>query len=281
MRDKLPSWVPDWSQEFVPRCFTTWKDRKFAAGGRKYETLGITSPFDGTVAISGLPLDTVKFASSRLNAGNTEERGANIEELWINLQLWWLLTCETRSGSDPSDLEGLGDLLIAFERTISYSVDTGSLDNSTFFSVLLDSFDGIGILNATGSSENHATVSLNDLQELLPRPTTFCYLVEILEEQRLRLQSTSFFVTEKDHIGLCCGCPEPAETVVVFFGAKMPFIIRPEKTQPEFGQQDECVRLNGESYGYGIMAGEALSGPKTRRAKKGFRKKYRRIYLVR
>jgi hypothetical protein len=80
----------------------------------------------------------------------------------------------------------------------------------------------------------------------------------IFQEQLIKVcHGRCFFVTEKGHMGL--GPPEvqKGDLVAVLLGGSVPFILR--------GEEQGCFTLLGESYVYGLMKGEALTDPETKR----------------
>ena len=291
MLDKLPSWVPDWSQRVVPECFTSWKNKPFSAGGeaclkvdmtsldednvtsggRKLERsphrrirgqirksnittacVDISIPFDRTILISGAEVDTVRSSLAPINPSDINVKWPKPEALWRSLQTWWLLACKNKAISDPSSRIGLGALLHAFEyrNLLPFRRPferAGFIHNNigTFF-------EELGIFHNPSSSEDQQVYSLQQTEERLSRRSLFL-LLGTLEYYLPRFQGAEFFVTENGRVGFCCGSPKPGDKVAIFFGAKMPFVVRSET-----GEGKECIKLIGESYVSGIMQGEVL-----------------------
>jgi hypothetical protein len=291
MLDKLPSWVPDWSQRVVPECFTSWKNKPFSAGGeaclkvdmtsldednvtsggRKLERsphrrirgqirksnittacVDISIPFDRTILISGAEVDTVRSSLVPIKPSDINVKWPEPEALWRSLQTWWLLACKNKAISDHSSGTAVGALLYAFETAIYYHFVDHSKGPVLFTTHIGTFFEELGIFHNPSSSEDQQVHSLQQTEERLSIASMFL-LLGTLEYYLPRFQGAEFFVTENGRVGFCCGSPKPGDKVAIFFGAKMPFVVRSETREGK-----ECIRLIGESYVSGIMQGEVL-----------------------
>ncbi|KAN0089042.1 Heterokaryon incompatibility protein (HET) domain containing protein [Hyaloscypha variabilis] len=291
MLDKLPSWVPDWSQRVVPECFTSWKNKPFSAGGdaclkvdmTSLDTDNITSgrtkpaksphrrirgqirqantrtacvdisvPFDRSILISGAEVDTVRLSLPPINSNDIKMKWPEQEALWSSLQTWWLLACKNRAISDPSSRRGLGALLYAFETAIYYHFVDHSRGPVLFTTHIGAIFEKLGIFHTSSSSEDQQVYSLQQTEGKLSIRLYFL-LLGTLEGLLTQLRGAEFLVTDNGRVGFCCGSPRPGDKVAIFFGAKMPFVVRSETRQGK-----ECIKLIGESYISGIMQGEVV-----------------------
>jgi hypothetical protein len=212
----------------------------------------ISIPFDRTILISGAEVDTIRSSLAPINPSDFNIEWPKPEALWRSLQTWWLLACRSRAISDPSSRIGLGALLNAFESAICYHFVNHSIGPVVLTTHISTFFEELGIFHNPNSSEDQQVYSLQQTEGRLSR-RSFFLLVGTLEYYLPRFQGAEFFVTENGRVGFCCGSPKPGDKVAIFFGAKMPFVVRSETREGK-----ECIKLIGESYVSGIMQGEVL-----------------------
>ena len=105
-------------------------------------------------------------------------------------------------------------------------------------------YEGQG--NSTNTSDQSERYTQDQLVVKLDKPYKFGIVSDGIAYSRL------FFISWTGFMGLAPKGTLPNDTIVLFFGARVPFVIRASK--------DGGCNLIGECYVYGIMFGEAMEG---------------------
>ncbi|KAF4626151.1 hypothetical protein G7Y89_g12010 [Cudoniella acicularis] len=238
----LPSWVPDWSEEykFTTLRFASFRQEAFelfnASGSVPMNRVSVAP---GQLALDGLDFDEVeKFGSQR--------RVANMEENDIYGK-WRLLANVDKSPEHP--YVGGKTTIDAYWRTLCYnmSVNEGK-EATTEDRMLHDEWWWGAILSES-------------------RPSHWVYK----QKQRENIKGVSrmsniiasctagrrFFITKKGYFGIGPAGIVVGDRVCILFGGKTPFILRKTLKQSEMNS-DMDFEYVGDTYIHGLMGGEAV-----------------------
>jgi hypothetical protein len=223
--DGLPSWVPRWDQlHAVPSTFSTGNAACMSWPCFRRETM----PAGSILHVKGLAVDTVKIAYEYTELSAVRLR--TLVELRRLLRLVVDLLCDndnvrsalnrTLIGRDSQDLSEPPNMSLPTEKDQREALDTLLSDD----------------------------VSDADCEDIL---TVRHYLRQVIPYCRHR----ALFVTNTDQIGLGPWALKPDDQIVVFFGARTPYALRPVSEPPMH------ARLLGQCQLESLMSGEAFLGP--------------------
>lgn len=244
---KLPSWVPDLntSKAGLIRKYTFMSDKPFCAGGNPLPDQKVSdedqfsSP--STLLLRGVIVDTI------LTTGPTWTADADGSYFGNNLQSFKNVLTSLYDFSKLSQNEFSRDLSPdSLVRTIAHRRDT----DAGLRTAILDheSVDSSGRRRRATPERMYAAVK--DLAQGIPQVHGW-ELQDFLNHAQI-LQCYAPFFGQRGFIGL--GPPEmkQGDVVCVFYGASVPFVLRPT------GVERGPYRLVGEAYCDTIMDGEAL-----------------------
>lgn len=231
--EDLPSWAPDWSAP-NRKPWSTWKDdRMFNACG---DTIVSTSMMVSTqlkeLRIHGIFVDVIK------EVGQT-----------------WSLEID-----DPFDYQAARKFLVDIEDYLRQSnmYDLRQKEEAKWRLPVGD-IEHMGItsqLQRAGEESAATKIGYVVMRLAVEDPTTgeiqrnlqayAHYLI-----QMTRMHDSRPFISEHGYVGLCPIEARPGDSVTIFLGVRVPYIIRNT-------QGDSFWTLVGESHVYGIMDGEYM-----------------------
>ncbi|OIW24463.1 HET-domain-containing protein [Coniochaeta ligniaria NRRL 30616] len=238
----LPSWVPDLrtARKGLIRQYTLLSSAPFRAGGSSPSPIPhnpISSSSPTTLLLRGVQVDTI------LATGPTWSDSPSGSYLGNNLQPLKDVLTKLYDFSQISQKESDPVLKIAHRRDGTAPVRTAILDHE---SVPAASPSGPR-RRATPARMCAAITDLVHGGARIPGKELWDFLI-----QAQILQSYAPFLGRRGFIGLGPAEMEGGDVVVVFYGCRVPFVLRPD------GQRQGEWRVLGEAYCDGVMDGEAL-----------------------
>ncbi|KAH7079453.1 heterokaryon incompatibility protein-domain-containing protein [Paraphoma chrysanthemicola] len=237
----LPSWVPDWSAD-LRKPWSTWhvNQRLFNASGLAADVFSIPlitnndDRFDPHFKPTGTFVDTIKtvghsFPLSLDDELNWTELGPYFDDIKSFLSQSSRYTPEQRAEAEwriP-----IGDLDIA-EATSQVTRTRPKSDMKL----------GYAVANAMATG-NDALVEEKAKTHFLPFGRFRCQLG--------RMYDSRSFISESGYVGLCPLESQTGDTIAIFVGARVPYVIR------QAGEPGTWT-LVGEAHVYGIMDGEFM-----------------------
>lgn len=229
---ELPSWVVDWSAEFGRTSLRLSKISN--ACGDTTPSINFESSRFGlpTAAIvTGIQIDRIAgvgptWKECRSKMGRRQKHSQAISRLWCQMFKATAISSDILSRGKASDIDE------SIFRCSKYDYD----DEGAMFGLTSDElFEGYKELMKITSGFHH-----DQRQNII----SFSYVVKRNSEAR------RCFVTENGYVGLGLESIEEGDLVVIFYGARIPFVIR-ERADMDF-------TLVGGAYIDGIMSGEAI-----------------------
>lgn len=234
---ELPSWVVDWSAEFGRS--SSRLARMFTACGDTTPSIRFKLSASGlpvTVLVEGILVDRITrvgptWKECRTKVANRQRHSQAISRLWI--QMFKQIASFTQT---PRKEDGLDEAIF---RCSKYDYD----DEGAMFGLTPDD------LFVSGYTE------LMKIKSGFHRDTSkaiisYAYVVKRNSETR------RCFVSESGYLGVGQESVEEGDQIVIFFGARIPFVIRE--------RSDGKHSIIGGAYVDGIMNGELLQGKEQR-----------------
>jgi len=237
------SWIPNWTGREPFRTISTWRGAEgpFCAGGNPQANVHLPTLKAENLQISGFEIDTI----IELCPATTNEQDiisvVNIIHASIEKFKWY-----------PTG-ESLGDLKLKVP--IGNAIAPCSDDTETL------NIEGTQPKEADNDfdwkKEFHAINSVEEMVNFLQksqdtREKGWKYWITAVAFSK-RLSNGRFCVTERGYLGFAPQTAELGDSICVFHGGIVPFVLRWIPTA------DMAYRLVGECYVHGIMYGEALS----------------------
>ncbi|KAH7413818.1 heterokaryon incompatibility protein-domain-containing protein [Phaeosphaeria sp. MPI-PUGE-AT-0046c] len=241
----LPSWAPDWSVD-LRKPWSTWHvhERLFSASGHNTVSRDGTtkakmladkddSP-DTQLTLHGVLIDTIK------QAGHTFQLGIDDNLEWNDLKPFF---------DDISEYLSQSELYTTIQKEeAEWRIPIGDTEvaktNSQITRASSQSHMKAGYHVARAMSRNELQEDEDVKHNFLPFACFRCQLG--------RMYDSRPFISEQGYVGLCPLETRPGDSIAIFRGARVPYIIR--KVEGE-----ACWMLVGESHVYGAMDGEIMA----------------------
>jgi hypothetical protein len=234
-RRNLPSWVPDWAAD-LRKPWSVWHvhERLYDASSLPNNmpklSLGSCdeSVFDVHLNLEGFTVDTIK------DLGHAFQLGLDENMIWANLRPYFddisffLFRSKRYTDAEKENAEWripIGDTEIVKE-------------NNQMMRAAKNSHMKDGYAVARAISLNH--------------PGQSFLALAYFQTQLTRMYDSQPFISESGYVGLCPLGTQTGDTIAIFKGARIPYIIRKKVSEPLW-------ILIGESHVYGIMDGEFMS----------------------
>jgi hypothetical protein len=254
---RAPSWVPDWTSQRRLRPFFTGES-SFTAGGA-------TSGCEYLVPTAlGNPLMIAGFVLSEILSVSWVCPPMDYPNLYfksIALAWWLLLASSTESSSTKAETK---DFAIEFievvtagrfvERDVPDEVSRSCLLNllTRWFSEAEPMMESIAAkFQTTSAYANPYPMNEEDWIEVRKAP-------EILKDIFQVMTDRSVFRANDGHIGVCPGTSRSGDIIVIFLGAKTPFVLRPAGSVGFGATSKPSFEFIGTCYVERAMHGEAL-----------------------
>jgi hypothetical protein len=261
---ELPSWVPDWSTPMKTTLQYTGNDHmtlipEYRASRDLPKELFVTNTMGKLTDLSlfGLVYDKI------FRVGTT---WGDVRVQKDHPLVWgkrWLVTLMKLSGLRKKSYKNLKDRVCAVARIASAGIgfsDTGTwerIGDERFHAammLLLIRVNGVDdtMLLSSGLTELMSIEGLQPIinNEVLLEKRVLRYLGEIDSQARGRKP----FVTDKGYLGLGPVHLQPGDSIAIFGGTAVPFVLRE--------REDKKYQLIGEAYVDKIMDGEAVASNK-------------------
>jgi hypothetical protein len=243
--DTLPSWIPDWrtNQSFV-----------LSEPIHPRRAQGATSPklsIDDKsliLSIHGVRIDTIKLCSGTIEAKAFQQTSFS-SQAELPIQSLWRNICGKRRFDLVERYRNGDSAFFAYMQTLSndciQNADRegqpyGEIPNSKWLAHQV-----AYLIQALGQSEEISS----EIYDIAKMPEGNEGYMKWNRVANGASRNRVFATTANEYYVLGPKCMEPGDIVCVFFGGKMPFVIRP---------WGECFLLVGECYAHGLMNGEAI-----------------------
>lgn len=228
---RLPSWVPDWSvgmdEGGVLQRYYRFEPTRFFKAALDTRPLVATEGNQGEISISGIRIGRIK------DVRDVHECLWNSTTNEISMSRSHLANLSNNILSSKDYSQSHEQAWVALFRTIT-------ADRSAISDRINGSYR-VTFLNRLSLRES--STPLGRLQEQCDRP-------EFADSVRSIINRKVLFITDQNFLGLAeQGC-RIGDTVCIFLGGAVPFIIQT--------QSGGKYRLHGEAYVHGVMDGEAL-----------------------
>ncbi|KAJ4287325.1 Folylpolyglutamate synthetase [Kalmusia sp. IMI 367209] len=265
---KLPSWAPDWTRDILLPT-TWWKvgqagyralgNGMFSAGSRKFVEVAFSTTYDNhrdedvlSMFLGGILVgEVLEVKSTYLRSASTEfihtlriygalfreiqilcDRSKEVSpglytDVQLDQALWKIPIQDCEPKSDGDEIQRATHLSEARYRD----------------SVPLSEAVALHLESIKQESQTPSIDSLNIVQQASPEMNL--YLLSMATGSPIKP-----FITDKGHIGLGPGSMKEGDIVCIFFGAKVPHILRRR------GSARTGHVLVGQAYVYGVMDGE-------------------------
>lgn len=230
-----PSWVPRFKQKtFISTLADESKrDGSWAAGGD--HNVGNLVPKEEVLKLKGVVVDSVKWRSGKItNSLKDGDKHGLVKDIWKHMRK----RRETRRlPSEKEDMQKLCDIFYFedhFVKREQSSAETRPGTNARLAQCL------------AYFEKNKISLAENGGRWGLPTGNAEEFFPDALHHCRNR----RFIVTEKGYLGLAPEVAEEGDSVCVFLGGQVPFLLRP------IGHGK--YRVCGECFVHGMMEGEAM-----------------------
>lgn len=248
LQSALPSWVPDWHPNMRPSFYPyprPGKDHVFSPPGASTPIiLPCTDP--DMLGLKGFLVDTVEDVGSVVT---TEGRDAVRFEPWLS-QVRFL--CKLSAAKDEPiysssqrRAEAIWRISIADIYEVNHEPTRGGPETAKAFedmSTTMKWFETIRTMKSTEETERS-----RDAWPSIAGPTLYKLSMEKMTGMRL-------YITKKGYVGMGPSMTGVGDSVVVFLGARVCSILRPEGKSDD---KDTYFYL-GEAYCDGVMDGELV-----------------------
>ena len=234
---ELPSWVPDWTKPFAMHPIADSNDEFQATGNLQAPVISCPDPVDtdhprALLTIRGIRILTIKALDLSSDYLKSDER---VHAAMINaFPDPYPTTNQTYLEAYPGSVNPMvpGEYGPASERRLG-----------TFWEHIRAHE---GQANSTNTSDQSERYTQGQLSAKLNKHFNLGMVSDGIAYQRV------FFISWNGFMGLAPKGTLPDDEVVLFLGARVPFVIRES--------EDGGWKLIGECYVYGIMFGEAMEG---------------------
>jgi len=234
---ELPSYVPDWGQPkygggFLQRYYRFKPTHLFRASGETKPVVD-TEPGSNGIRFEGVRVDTItRIIDIKSLLSRSTDKSTSVTELGLRE----LAADAISSTIYPFTTE---PAWMAYFRTLT-------ADRSALSPRIADSY----------RSANFARFSDVDLQhpDRIPAAIPASLWDEISRTVETIIEDKVMFVTAKGYLGLGQEACKVGDTVCIFLGGEVPFVVRAEHYDEADGYQ-----FLGECYVHGIMDGEAMN----------------------
>ncbi|KAF2474923.1 uncharacterized protein BDR25DRAFT_255455 [Lindgomyces ingoldianus] len=227
---RFPSWIPDWTVN-IPTGLHELSDggRSFSAGG-SYDVKVKWYPHTDELTLEGFAVDSIQSIS----------KSSNLE------QEWKTYFNEVDTMVDSLALSPTGDL----QDNLKWKVPiAGVLHAKVVVSGGLDLRSSYKAFRQYFSRQSWA-VEDNYHNGLDPLRTESMNYMNALQGA---IVGWRYVITQRGYVGIVPGLTEVGDTVLIFKGGRVPFLVRKSMERPQ------AYRLVGQCYIHGIMNGEVLS----------------------
>ena len=236
---KWPSWVPNWFEGKASTEFASTKDLYYADAG---EPLTMDEPLDDNVlALTGIEVDTVQSYGDRLASYGIGFRTYQEEREFVMAA--WNIHSAQESAQQASPYSSKAEILHAFTMTLTAGLSNRSIpadqdprypnDAARWFSEHLK--------NRIPTSSWKQSLAWAVLPKADPGRFHEAFARACLDRR--------FFVTQGGYMGIGPKTVKGGDRIVVLFGGKVPYILRPS------GRRFKFV---GDAYIPGLMDGQAV-----------------------
>jgi len=247
---QLPSWVPDWRNPIAePSGQSPWQTSFTASRNKRFETsVGASTCVTSLLELSGWVVDTIEEVSlpwinpdgsNWQNKHNTTKYLAAIREL-----------CKT--SDEKSKSTGYDIFSRAADRESAHFLIP--IADQEHCSARGRSRAGAGSQEAYSILDNEILIQsilqTKGFEAAMALDLKSSMYVELMRYQKSRRP----FLSDSGYVGLAPGSSEKGDVVVIFRGAKFPYVLR--------RNGDGTYRFLGEAYVHGIMYGEYLECPR-------------------
>jgi len=270
----LPSWVPDWRHDNI--------GRSIIGSHGCFKTTGTSSPSShvspdrNSLTIRGFIFDSISFISKLARAGRQSLPLERFEEFWdpeaypprmastpegigflkdVNRERLIFKNAESiaKTGLVPPD-QTSEDMLwrtLVCDMTPEHTrAPLKFRDTYRIYRAFLDLFEESGEINEAGWVELKETLLFTPSVD--PQLSTRTKISSSIHSGFKGGFGRRICRTEKNYLGHAVWEAEEGDMIVLFLGADVPFLIRPDKDEPG------SYQLVGECYVHGIMDGEAM-----------------------
>jgi hypothetical protein len=240
--DRFPSWIPDWTvKRSGSLCDTSEDGIFFAASGSQHANIRCVANTD-ELLVEGYEVDVIENISTSSNVEHEWEKyfgeiDTMIDSLPVNLDQ-----------DSPEELKWKVPIAGA---TYPKTSSPGGVDLKASYAALRKYISGNQKSQGNGhtdffGNDNACPTPDNSLRE--ERASYMAALQETLHEWK-------FVITKRGYPGVVPKLTEVGDTVAIFTGGKVPFIVR--KSVDRSG----AFRLVGECYVHSMINGEGLFFP--------------------
>jgi hypothetical protein len=222
--DELPSWVPDWSMPYAWQPLDSTEDQFMERYQASKGTVAITS-FDsarpGALSVRGFEIGTVDWIGDAQDFDNSRE---NVESPCLAIMQWEL---KVRSIGSEVFLSPFSTTGVPEERAL-YPRTSETYDKAFVRTLVTGHSTADPIIDGSADESKEAEYSA---------------------DMRSATARKRFFVADDTCIGMAPPMARVGDLVVIFYGARVPYIIR---------RSGASFRMVGECYVHGVMKGEAM-----------------------
>ncbi|OWP02867.1 hypothetical protein B2J93_3447 [Marssonina coronariae] len=245
---RLPSWVPDWREA----CQSTHGDRSSFDRSAGDSKISLSIRDISILEIEGLEVDSIRAFSARLEQKNFSPdrvRGLGlgncesnfIRDLWVNV-------CQLSSFSLDHEYVNGDSAVLAFCQSLTAGSSILAIlkkKKGFYRGVAKEYWLRHGAAYLAEMFQGTGWVS-QDIEDAAINGDAFAWV----RNAQNTCHNRSFFRTANEHYGIGNHLMEEGDKIVVLFGGKTPYILRPK---------EDHYYLIGECYVYGLMDGEAIA----------------------
>ncbi|CAL3968943.1 unnamed protein product [Diplocarpon coronariae] len=245
---RLPSWVPDWREA----CQSTHGDRSSFDRSAGDSKISLSIRDISILEIEGLEVDSIRAFSARLDQKNFSPdrvRGLGlgncesnfIRDLWVNV-------CQLSSFSLDHEYVNGDSAVLAFCQSLTAGSSILAIlkkKKGFYRGVAKEYWLRHGAAYLAEMFQGTGWVS-QDIEDAAINGDAFAWV----RNAQNTCHNRSFFRTANEHYGIGNHLMEEGDKIVVLFGGKTPYILRPK---------EDHYYLIGECYVYGLMDGEAIA----------------------
>ncbi|KAF2442025.1 HET-domain-containing protein [Karstenula rhodostoma CBS 690.94] len=238
--ERLPTWAPDWRPNLASSFYTIFEsaeDHLMSASGSTRVSLLPTTD-ENVLGIRGYLVDSIEEVGT---VWHTSDDHASYLLLFKTIQDF----CVKSAAKDEPIYK---DPLRRAEAT--WRVPVGDL-------YWTPELDNVRATKALVENRYHDCVRLSEViaggEEVLTREEVHRLLAGRYRSNMSGMDGKRPYITRKGYLGMCPGSALPGDVVVIFHGARLPYVLRP---RPE----GDRYTFLGEAYCDGMMDGEISEG---------------------